>query len=53
MNELEQLKEILFEVFAAGFEAGYSQGKDIKTAYEEWFQKALLEHLPPSSPYIH
>ncbi len=50
-NEFEAMKSALFEIFAAGFEAGYAKEIDIKTAFEEWFQKAMLAHLPPDSPF--
>ena len=52
MNEFEQLKAALFDVFSAGFEAGYAQQKDLKAAFEEWFEKTMLAHTPPTSPYI-
>ncbi len=51
-EELEALKDALFEIYSAGFEAGYAQNKDLASAFEEWFQKAMLQHLPPNSPYI-
>ena len=33
----EFLKTMLFEIYSAGFEAGYSQNIDIVTAYNKWF----------------
>lgn len=36
LNE-EQLKEALFEIYSAGFEAGMSQNIDIRTAYNEFW----------------
>ena len=35
----EFLKTMLFEVYSAGFEAGYSQDIDIATAYNKWFEQ--------------
>jgi hypothetical protein len=52
MNEMETLKAALFEIFSAGFEAGYTKDIDLKTAFEEWYQKAMLAHLPPDSPFV-
>lgn len=51
-NEFELMKDALFEIFSAGFEAGYTKDIDLKTAFEEWFQKAMLAHLPPDCPYV-
>ena len=50
-EEMEALKNALFEIFSAGFEAGYTKEIDLKTAFEEWYTKAMLAHLPPESPY--
>jgi hypothetical protein len=33
----EFLKTMLFEIYSAGFEAGYSKNIDIVTAYNKWF----------------
>lgn len=33
----EELKAIMFEIYSAGFEAGYSQNIDIHTAYNEFW----------------
>lgn len=52
MNEMETLKAALFEIFSAGFESGYTKDIDLKTAFEEWYQKAMLAHLPPDSPFV-
>ncbi len=33
----QDIKSAIFEIFAAGYEAGYVAKIDIKTAYENWF----------------
>ena len=33
----EQVKQIAFLVFSAGYEAGYNATKDLATAFEEWY----------------
>ena len=35
----EQIKEVLFEIYAAGFEAGYSHEVDIQTAYNKFWNE--------------
>lgn len=50
-NEMETLRNALFEIFSAGFEAGYAQDKDLRTAFEEWYKMAMLMHMPPDTPY--
>ena len=44
-NEInkEELKRLLFEVYSAGFEAGYSQETDIATAYNRYWNKLLKD----------
>lgn len=37
----EELKQLLFEVYSAGFEVGYSQKVDIVTAYNEYWNNLL------------
>lgn len=34
----EFLKSFFFEIYSAGFEAGYSENVDIVTAYNKWFE---------------
>ena len=40
---LETWKEILFEVYSAGFEAGYSQEIDIVNSYNEYWNNLLKQ----------
>lgn len=51
-NDIAALQDALFEIFSAGFEAGQAQSADLKTAFEEWLQKAMLQYLPPASPLL-
>lgn len=51
-EDYEALIDALFEVFSAGFEAGYTKEIDIHTAFNEWLSKAILPYLPPNSPYV-
>ena len=51
-NNMEALKDALFEIFSAGFEAGYNKEVDLQAAFEDWYQLAMLTYLPPNSPYI-
>ena len=37
----EELKQLLFEVYSAGFEVGYLQKVDIVTAYNEYWNNLL------------
>ena len=39
----KEIKDILFEIYSAGFESGYSQEKDIKSAFEEYYNFLLSE----------
>lgn len=43
-NEMDNLKNMAFEIYSAGFTAGYTQEIDIKTAYEKYwkFLKELI-----------
>ena len=43
-NEINNMKHMVFEIYSAGFAAGYSQEIDIKTAYEKYwkFLKELI-----------
>lgn len=50
--DIEQMRILLFEVFSAGFEAGYASNKDIKTAFEDWFNVTVLPLLQSPSPYV-
>ena len=38
-----ELKQILFEIYSAGFEAGYAQTDDITTAYNKYFDNLVQE----------
>lgn len=38
-----ELKQLLFEVYSAGFEAGYSQETDIATAYNRYWGNLLKQ----------
>lgn len=43
-----EAKRILFEVYSAGFEAGYSQKIDIASAYKQFWDnllKQMKEHI--------
>ncbi len=33
----------MFEVFSAGYEAGYAGNKDLKAAYDEYYESNLKE----------
>lgn len=35
---MEEFKASVFEVFAAGYQAGYASDEDLQTAYERWFK---------------
>ena len=35
------LKQLLFEIYSAGFEAGYSQEVDVATAYDQYWNNLL------------
>lgn len=42
-----QLKSILFEVYSAGFEAGYSRCTDIHTGFNTWYHDVIQkDNLP-------
>ena len=41
---LGKIKQILFEVYSAGFEAGYSQEIDIVEAYNQYWDKLLKSY---------
>lgn len=40
----EELKQLIFEIYSAGFEAGYSQEIDIASAYNQYWDN-LLKHI--------
>ena len=42
MNDKE-IKDILFEIYSAGFEAGYSQEIDIKSAFEKYYNLLIKD----------
>lgn len=37
----EELKQLIFEIYSAGFEAGYSQEVDIASAYNQYWDNLL------------
>ena len=42
-----QLKSLLFEVYSAGFEAGYSHQADICTGFKTWYRDVIRkDNLP-------
>lgn len=42
-----QLKSLLFEVYSAGFEAGYSHQADICTGFKTWYRNVIQkDNLP-------
>ena len=45
MNEISEkdLKDLLFAVFSAGFESGYSGQIDLATAFEQFYQKTMTD----------
>lgn len=49
-NEIDNLKNMAFEIYSAGFTAGYSQEIDIKTAYEKYW-KFLKELILKENDY--
>ena len=46
LNEInkKELKQLLFEIYSAGFEAGYSKEVDIVTAYNKYWD-LLMEDI--------
>jgi hypothetical protein len=44
MTEAEKaLHDVLFEIFSAGFEFGLAGKKDLKSAYDEYYNAALKD----------
>lgn len=42
-----QIKSLLFEVYSAGFEAGYSRCTDIHTGFSTWYRNVIQkDNLP-------
>ena len=42
-----QIKPLLFEVYSAGFEAGYSRCTDIHTGFSTWYRNVIQkDNLP-------
>ena len=41
-KEIEMAKSLVFEIYAAGFEAGYSQAVDIVTAFNQFFDELVV-----------
>ena len=42
-----QIKSLLFEVYSAGFEAGYSQCTDIHTGFNTWYRDVIQKDTLP------
>lgn len=42
-----QIKSLLFEVYSAGFEAGYSQCTDIHTGFSTWYRNIIQNNNLP------
>lgn len=42
-----QIKSLLFEVYSAGFEAGYSKCTDIHTGFSTWYRNVIQEYNLP------
>ena len=40
-----ELKQFLFEVYSAGFEAGYAGNKSLVDAYNDWWIKTKENNL--------
>ena len=38
---IETLKNLLFEVYSAGFEAGYTQENDIAKAFKQYWEETI------------
>lgn len=41
---IKKLKDLLFEIYSAGFEAGYAQNIDIVQAYNQYWDN-LIKHI--------
>ena len=46
-DDVNYLKEMLLEVYRAGFEAGATNQDDLMVAFESWWQEEALRILPP------
>ena len=44
-NDIRTIRELMFEIYQAGFEAGYSKDVDIRTAYDTYFKKVILPQI--------
>ena len=42
--EEQKAKDILFEIFSAGYEAGYAGKADLATAFEQYYKKLKEEY---------
>lgn len=42
-----QIKSFLFEVYSAGFEAGYSRCTDIHTGFNTWYRDVIQKDILP------
>ena len=40
---IEELKQLMFEIYSAGFEAGYSQEADLVSAYKKYWDNIWKE----------
>ena len=41
--QLEKIKRMLFEIYAAGFQNGYMRDVDVVTSYEKWWKDNVEE----------
>lgn len=41
--DIKALKDLLFEIYSAGFEVGYSQEIDIVSAYNQYWDIIIFE----------
>lgn len=50
-DEAKAIRDSLFEIFSAGFQAGKSSD-NLEAAFEEWFAIEMLRYMSPTSPYV-
>ena len=41
----KELKQLLFEIYSAGFEAGYAGNQSLVDAYDDWWMKTKENNL--------
>lgn len=51
-NDIKELRDAMFTIFSAGFEAGQSQSDNLQGAFEDWWKMSMLQYLPPASPLL-